>query len=183
MQQLIAFFISVFLFASLFLSSIESISDRQQYRIAKQDLNLLGRDIVNFTYLDSDGNIVIDENNFLRNIINLNRFGDILGGIFFYEGNIRILKITGEDFFCRDISAVSMNEQNKINTVNQMLYFILGDTTEINGNSETTEINISVNNSNDYLVNELYNKLEENTFFIIGNRKGHVFLSGFVVNI
>ena len=56
-----------------------------------------------------------------------------------------------------------------------MLRFILDD------RSEGLEINISSEGSNDYLTEELFNKLEENTVFIIGYEKNMVFLSGFIL--
>jgi len=56
-----------------------------------------------------------------------------------------------------------------------MLHFILDD------RSEQMEINIASENSNDYLKGELFNKLAENTVFIIGHEKNMVFLSGFVL--
>lgn len=181
MQQLYAFFISLFLFISLFVSSVGSITGRQNYRNAKRNLNLTGRGIINFTYFDSNGNLTVDEEGFLNDIATLNYSGDILGAIFYYNNQICVQKENRGEFVRQRFSAEKMSEENKINTINQMLYFILSDKYNLKA-GDSFEINIASDQNNDYIAEELFNKLEENTVFVVGYCKGHVFLSGFVLN-
>ena len=175
MQQLLCFFVSIFLFAGAFLSSVSSLTARQQYRLSKQNLNLTGRELINHISINLDGTICVDEAAMLECVSELHFPGKILGGIFAYKNRMAVLKMDDGAIVKREFSTQSMREQNKINTVNNMLRFILDD------RSEGLEINIASEDSNDYLTGELFNKLEENTVFIVGYEKNMAFLSGFVL--
>ena len=175
MQLLLCFFVSIFLFAGAFLSSVSSLTARQQYRLSKQNLILTGRELVNHISMNLDGTVSLDEAAMLECVSELHFPGEILGGIFAYKNSMTVLKMDDGAIVKREFSTQSMREQNKINTVNNMLHFILDD------RSEQMEINIASENSNDYLKGELFNKLAENTVFIIGHEKNMVFLSGFVL--
>ena len=61
MQLLLCFFVSIFLFAGAFLSSVSSLTARQQYRLSKQNLNLTGRELVNHISMNLDGTVSLDE--------------------------------------------------------------------------------------------------------------------------
>ena len=175
MQQLIGYFISIFLFAGAFVSSAGILVERQEYRISKQNLNLIGRELINYIWIDSEKGKQIDENAVFERITELNHSGEILGCIFSYESNINVLKRSKEKITKQRIDTKNMYERNKINTINQMMSFILCDL------SERFEINIASNDANDYLTEELFNRLAENTVFIIGYQNKNVFLSGFVI--
>lgn len=93
MQQVICFFISVFLFSSLFVSSSGSLVEKHQSRIAKQDLNLSGRDIVNYVKIN-EGVMEIKEEEYLKNLENSIGIGNLVGGIFYYNNCITVVKKT-----------------------------------------------------------------------------------------
>lgn len=175
MQQVICFFISVFLFSSLFVSSSGSLVEKHQNRIAKQDLNLSGRDIVNYVKIN-EGVMVIKEEEYLKNLENSIGRGEVAGGIFYYNDCITVLKKNGENYIAKKINAASMNDINKRNTINNFVDYLLE-------NKETqTTVNIAVENDVDYLTGELFNKIEENTVFVIGKMEKNVYLSGFVLS-
>ena len=69
-----------------------------------------------------------------------------------------------------------MNDINKRNTINNLVDYLLE-----NKVTQTT-VNIAVENDVDYLTGELFNKIEENTVFVIGEMEKNVYLSGFVLS-
>lgn len=174
MQQIISFFVAIFLFSTLFVSSVDVLLEKQHNRIAKQNLNLTGRDIVNHISYE-EGRLRINEKEYLDNISNIIGTGEIIGGIFYYNDSICVLKKNGEQNQIK-IDSSLMNDNNKRNTINYLVdYLIEKDNTKI-------EVNIAVENEEDYLSEILFNKLKENTVFIIGKLGKNVFLSGFVMD-
>ncbi len=174
MQQLIGFFVSVFLFAGVFVSSVVSLGEQQNYRILKQNLNLLGREVINHIEKDPELGLRIDEAAFFQQIKARNPSGEIAGCIFSYKNSINVLKTDGGNLTWR-IGSKDMDERNKINTINNMMLFLLQDV------SKRLEINIASEDTNDYLTEELFNKLGENTVFIVCTQDNKVFLSGFIL--
>lgn len=172
MQFLLAFFVSIFLFVSLFVTSIGNIVEKKEYRIAKQNLNLTGREIVNYISFDEEQKIVVHEESFLRSIAKSNNVGNILGGIFCYEDVISVIDLKFRDNSKISIPTISMNEENKVNTINNMVNFIISGI-------ENYEINISLNDIEDIMKDEFFNKIEKNTFFIIGEIRDCIYISGF----
>ena len=107
MQQVICFFISVFLFSSLFVSSSGSLVEKHQNRIAKQDLNLSGRDIVNYVKIN-EGVMVIKEEEYLKNLENSIGRGEVAGGIFNYKDCITVVEKNVENYIAENIYNISM---------------------------------------------------------------------------
>ena len=171
MQQLMAFFLVIFMFAGTFAVSAGAIADRQGYRIAKQELNLLGREVVN--HIRKDSVLQVDAHAFLHQIATRGYQGEIIGCIFFYGKQIQVLKIKEGIISDRRIDVTELSERNRINTVNNMVNFLAEQDTE------RYEINIAAADSNDYLAEELFNRLQENTVFILGYHKNRILLSGF----
>ena len=84
MNNVIAFALVIFLFVSGFMIIGVNICDNVNRRIEKQDLNLAGRAVAEYTGYDSEGQIVVDEKSYisdLRNILS----EQIVGCIFVYE--------------------------------------------------------------------------------------------------
>lgn len=176
MQQLLGFFVSICLFAAAFAFSADAAVRQQNYRISKQNLNLTGREIINYICQDSDSQLYIDENAFLQRILELDSSGDIIGCIFSYKDHISISKINLGNFLNWKIDTKNMKERNKINTINNMMHSLLSNI------PEQFEINIWAEDSNDYYMEEFFNKLSDNTVYIIGYKSKKVFLSGFSID-
>lgn len=174
MQQVICFFVSICMFSSLFVASANSLSEKQQSRIAKQNFNLSGRDIVN--HINSDAELIkINEREYLNSIEKMIGKAKLIGGIFCYRDRLCVLKKEKEEKeVIIDISL--MNEFNKRNTINNLVNYLL-EKEDIKA-----DINMAVENEEDHLTETLFNKLEENTVFIIGKMGKNVILSGFVVD-
>lgn len=177
MQQITAFLISIFLFAAAFAASASSMIDSSYRKNAKQDLNLIGRDIVNYTGIDSAGNIFINENTLYKEIKKLYYSGEIIGCIFVYHSKISVISDPiGAGTGSRYIDTGGMSDQNKVNIINGLLYSIIPD------ESRHFEINIALEDENDYMVKDFYNCLRDNTVFIIANERNKIIISGYVVN-
>lgn len=159
----------------MFVYSSTSLLKKQQMRIAKQNLNLSGQDIVN--YIENDGDsIKINEKEYLESVENMLGIGEIIGGVFCYKDRISVLnKEMGEKEVIVDISL--MNDFNKRNTVNNFINDLLEK------ENFKTDVNIAVENEEDCLTETLFNKLEDYTVFIIGKIGKNVFLSGFVLEV
>ena len=91
MKQVLCFFVSIFMFSSLFATSAEALAEKQKSRIIKQNINSAGRDILNYIK-DDNGQIIIDEEAYLESIKSMNNTGKILGGIFYYNNCISVIK-------------------------------------------------------------------------------------------
>lgn len=173
MGQLMGFFITIFMFASLFVSSADALIKTQERRIVKQNLNLSGRSIINY---------INDEVSYLENLETMNNMGDIVGGIFCYKDEFIIAKRQKNEYELKTIKTENMDENNKINTINNMFMFVCEG--NINNNKDIkTEINMAVENEEDYLTDVFFNKLKDNTIFIISKNGNDVIISGFQLNL
>lgn len=173
MGQLMGFLISIFMFASLFVSSADTLKNTQERRIIKQNMNLSGRSIINY---------INDEISYLKNLETMNNMGDIVGGIFCYKDEIIIAKRQKKEYQLKTIKTANMDENNKVNTINNMLMFVCEGNIK-NNNDIKTEINMAVENEEDYLTNVFFNKLKDNTIFIICQNGKDVIISGFQLNL
>ena len=163
------------MFSSLFVTSADSLLEKQQSRIVKQNFNLAGRDIVNYVK-GEDETIKINEREYLSSVEKMIGGGKLIGGIFCYKDRICVVKQgAGEKEIIIDISL--MNDVNKRNTINNLVNYLLEK------DNVKTDINIAVENEEDCLTESLFNKLAENTVFIIGKMGKNVILSGFTVNV
>ena len=80
MQQILCFFVSIFIFSSLFVSSVKPLGEKQKSREAKQNLNTAGREVVNHIEYDN-GKFKINEETYLKSISSLNNSCEIIGAI------------------------------------------------------------------------------------------------------
>ena len=69
-----------------------------------------------------------------------------------------------------------MNAENRRNTVNFLLRFLFQE------KEREIFINIALENEADYLTKELFNKMEDNTVFIVGEVGDKIIVSGFELN-
>lgn len=175
MQQILCFFIAIFLFATLFVSSTDVLVEKQYCRIAKQNLNLSGKEIVNYIVYN-EGKVEFDEQGYLNSLDRITNKEEIIGGIFYYKKTIYLFKKGGAKKEV-GIDTSFMNAANKRNTINNLLDYLLEK------DEKKTVINMAVENEADYLTETLFNKLEENTVFIVEKMGKNVILSGFVVDV
>ena len=176
MEQVLCFFVSIFMFSSLFATSAEALAEKQKSRIIKQNINSAGRDILNYIK-DDNGQIIIDEEAYLESIKSMNNTGKILGGIFYYNNCISVIKKEKNKYILKRVNAGQMNERNRLNTINSFLAFLC------NEKEQKFFINISVENEEDYLTEEFFNNLEQNKVFIVTKTKKNIIVSGFELKI
>lgn len=174
MNFLLYIFVSIFLYSTLFSSNMKNVSNDHIYKIAKQDLNLSGRDVIN--YIDNiNGVLYIDEKAYMENLCKYNEAYAIAGGIFCYKDKIRVVKNQNNEFKMFDIDIENMDKSNIINTINNMMNYV------VNG-IDCYEINIDYEYVENILYKEFHNELKENTIFIIGNIENRAYISGFCIN-
>lgn len=175
MQQILCFFVAIFMFSSLFATSAKALSEKQKYREAKQNLNTVGREVVNHIECDED-RIKINEESYLKSISSLDKSCEIIGAIFNYNDCIDVAKKKENEIIVKKVSAKQMNQRNRRNTVNSLLGFLFDE------KDKEIYINIALEEDGDYLNNELFNKMKENTAFVIGIKESNVIVSGFELN-
>lgn len=176
MGQIVCFFVAIFMFATMFVSSADSLTDKQQTRIAKQNLNLSGREIINNTYFEN-GKIKINEIDYLKKTEQLNGMGEIIGGVFYYNNCIVAVKNNLGSYEYKKVNTEKMTDTNKRNTINNLIDYLLPK------NDSKIVINMSVENEEDCFTEAFFNKPINNTVFIIGKMGEKIFLSGFMLNI
>lgn len=175
MQQILCFFVAIFMFSSLFVSSTKILQEKQKSREAKQDLNIVGRELINHTE-KNNGEIKIKEEAYLNSVSTLNNSCEIIGAIFNYEKNIVVAKKTENKILLKKVPTTQMSEENRKNTVNSLLGFLLFE------KEKEILINIALENEKDFLMKELFNKMKKNTVFIIGMVGNKAIVSGFEFN-
>lgn len=172
MQQILCFFVSIFIFSSLFVSSVKPLGEKQKSREAKQNLNTAGREVVNHIEYDN-GKFKINEETYLKSISSLNNSCEIIGAIFNYEECITVAKKKENEVIVKKVSAKQMNKSNRRNSVNSLLGFLFDE------KDKEIYINIALEEEGDFFNEELFNKMKENTAFIIGLKESKVIVSGF----
>ena len=176
MEQIVCFFVSIFMFSSLFATSAEALAEKQKSRIIKQNINSAGRDILNYIK-NEDSQTIIDEEAYLKSIESMSNTGKIIGGIFYYNNCISVIKKEMNKYVIKSVNTDQMSERNRLNTINNFLSFLC------NEKERRFIINISVENEEDHLTEEFFNKLRPNTIFIIAETEKNVIISGFELNI
>ena len=63
MEQIVCFFVSIFMFSSLFATSAEALAEKQKSRIIKQNINSAGRDILNYIKNENSQTIISKKKN------------------------------------------------------------------------------------------------------------------------
>ena len=176
MQQVLCFFVAIFMFSSLFASSAKTLGEKQKIREAKQNLNTAGREIINHIE-NNNGEININEESYLKSIATLNNSCEIIGAIFNYEEYIAVAKKMENEVFIKKVFAKQMNESNRRNTVNTLLRFLF------NEKEREIYLNIAIEEEGDFLNEELFNTMKKNTVFIVGVKEKNVIVSGFEMNL
>lgn len=175
MQQILCFFVAIFMFSFLFISSTKTLIEKQKSREAKQNLNTVGRELVNHAE-EKDGRIKVDEKAYFEKVSSLNNSCEFVGAIFNYDDYIVAVKKNGNEILEKKVSAKQMNAENRRNTVNFLLRFLFQE------KEREIFINIALENEADYLTKELFNKMEDNTVFIVGEVGDKIIVSGFELN-
>ena len=175
MQQIVCFFVAAFLFVSASVTSSVSMAAGASRRAAKQNLNLIGRELVCYSNINVQGELRIEEEAFFKTVRELYYHGTIPGCIFVYQDKMNVIKQEGERLVRLQISTAKMEERNKINIVNQMVLFIAPELLP------PISVNIAEHSSEDYLTEELFSYLPENAVFLIAEAQGKLFVSGFSV--
>lgn len=176
MQQILCFFVAIFMFSSLFATSAKALSEKQKYREAKQNLNNVGREIVNYVE-SNNGEIEINETAYLKSMFSLNNSCEIVGAIFNYDEYITVVKKTEKEILVKKVYAKQMSQSNRRNTISSLLGFLFAE------KDREFYINIVLEEEKDFLNEELFNKMKENTVFIIGKKGNNVIVSGFELNL
>ena len=156
----------------MFVSSVKPLGEKQKSREAKQNLNTAGREVVNHIENDN-GKFKINEETYLKSISSLNNSCEIIGAIFNYEECITVAKKKGNEVIVKKVSAKQMNKSNRRNSVNSLLGFLFDE------KDKEIYINIALEEEGDFFNEELFNKMKENTAFIIGLKESKVIVSGF----
>ena len=178
MYFLAVFFVSIGIFVTSFLTSISGVIGKSQYRIMKQNQNLVGREIVNHIKIGKGDNmnintIEIDEIGFLEEASE-NAFPlELAGGVFYYEESLCVIKKINDNFIKTDISISEMDENNIRNTINSMFNYIVDD------NNRKYEINMAKEDEEDLYNSEFFNTLETNTVFVISKKDEKVCFAGY----
>lgn len=175
MQQIVCFFVAAFLFVSASVTSSVSMAAGASRRAAKQNLNLIGRELVCHMDKSEQGEILIEEDAFFKTVQELYYNGTIPGCIFIYQNKMNVMKQEEDQLVRLQISTAGMEERNKINIVNQMVLFIAPELLS------PISVNIAEHSSDDYLTEELFSYLPENAVFLIAEAQGKLFVSGFSV--
>lgn len=176
MQQILCFFVAIFMFSSLFATSAKALSEKQKYREAKQNLNTVGREIVN-NIESNNGEVEINEKAYLKSMFSLDNSCEIIGAIFNYDEYIAVAKKTEREILVKKVYAKQMSQSNRRNTINFLLGFLFTE------NDREFYINIALEEEGDFLNEELFNKMKVNTAFIIGKKENNMIVSGFELNL
>lgn len=171
MQQIIAYAISIWLLAVMFITSATANNIGFIKRNEDRNINLLGKEAVNHMYVDETGSIRFDESKCIKSICRMPGSDNVAGMIFVYETYITGVNRTGEVIDRVDIGHVS--DRDKISLINRMVNKIY------KGREKAAMIEIAGKDVTD----AFFNSIDEGvTLFLLSDNGTSLAVSGYTVS-
>lgn len=96
MYHVLLWVLSLFLSVAVFITTFTGISETADKRLLKQNINLVGKEIVNHVY-EEDGDIHIREKQFVQAVSEQIRNDGFIGSLFIYDSYATAVDVSGEE--------------------------------------------------------------------------------------